>query len=36
MYSFKNMPRTPANLRLRTIAFRTFIGAASTLVSSIV
>ncbi|KAJ6440093.1 Cell division control protein 25 [Purpureocillium lavendulum] len=36
MYSFKNMARTPANLRLRTVALRTFIGAASTLISSIV
>lgn len=36
LYSFKNMPRTPATLRLKTMAFRTFIGACCTLVSSIV
>ncbi|KAG9257458.1 uncharacterized protein F5Z01DRAFT_390102 [Emericellopsis atlantica] len=35
LYTFKNMPRTAANLRLRTVAFRTFFGAASTLLSSI-
>ncbi|KAI6778768.1 uncharacterized protein J7T54_007420 [Emericellopsis cladophorae] len=35
LYSFKNMPRTASNLRLRTVAFRTFIGAVSTLLSSV-
>lgn len=30
------MPRSAANMRLRTIAFRTFIGAICTLLSSIV
>ncbi|PHH75865.1 hypothetical protein CDD82_4239 [Ophiocordyceps australis] len=36
LYSFRSMPRSPANLRLRTIAFRTFCGAVFTLVSSII
>ncbi|PWI73910.1 hypothetical protein PCL_09186 [Purpureocillium lilacinum] len=36
LYSFKNMARTPANRRLRTVAVRTFIGAICTLISSIV
>lgn len=36
LYSFKNMPRTQANIRLRTVAFRTFVGALCTLLSSIV
>ncbi|KAK5997008.1 hypothetical protein PT974_02357 [Cladobotryum mycophilum] len=36
MYSFKHMPRTKANVRLRTVAFRTFIGSLCTLTSSIV
>ncbi|KAH0594221.1 hypothetical protein MHUMG1_08060 [Metarhizium humberi] len=36
LYSYKNMPRTHANMRLRTIAFRTFCGAVCTLLSSIV
>lgn len=35
LYTFKNMARTPANMRLRTVAFRTFTGAVCTLVSSI-
>ena len=35
LYSFKNMPRTQANIRLRTVAFRTFVGALCTLLSSI-
>ncbi|PHH65107.1 hypothetical protein CDD81_3238 [Ophiocordyceps australis] len=36
LYSFRSMPRSPANIRLRTIAFRTFCGAVFTLVSSII
>ncbi|KAK6070911.1 hypothetical protein SCUP515_08128 [Seiridium cupressi] len=36
LYSFKDMPRTPANIRLRTVAMRTFVGALSTTVSSVV
>ncbi|CAM1505139.1 Fc.00g107760.m01.CDS01 [Cosmosporella sp. VM-42] len=36
LYSFKNMARSPANIHLRTVAFRTFIGATCTLISSIV
>ncbi|KAM5355652.1 hypothetical protein ACJ41O_002298 [Fusarium nematophilum] len=36
LYSFKNLPRTHANARLRMVAFRTFVGACCTLVSSIV
>lgn len=36
LYSFKNMPRSAANVRLRNVAFRTFVGACCTLVSSIV
>ncbi|KAL0940717.1 uncharacterized protein CTRU02_203480 [Colletotrichum truncatum] len=36
LYSFKNFPKTPANIRLRTVALRTFIGALCTLTSSIV
>ncbi|OTA06836.1 hypothetical protein A9Z42_0076310 [Trichoderma parareesei] len=36
LYSFNNMPRTRANIRLRMAAFRTFCGAVCTLVSSIV
>jgi hypothetical protein len=36
LYSFKNMQNTPANLRLRSVAFRTFLGAVATLISSIV
>ncbi|OLN95292.1 hypothetical protein CCHL11_04737 [Colletotrichum chlorophyti] len=36
LYSFKNFPKTAANIRLRTIALRTFIGALCTLTSSIV
>ncbi|KAH0444557.1 hypothetical protein CcaCcLH18_00215 [Colletotrichum camelliae] len=36
LYSFKNFPKTPANVRLRTVALRTFIGALCTLTSSIV
>ena len=35
LYSFKNMPRTPANIRLRIAAFRTSVGAACTLISSV-
>ncbi|KND94298.1 hypothetical protein TOPH_01014 [Tolypocladium ophioglossoides CBS 100239] len=35
LYSFRDMPRNPANIRLRTIAFRTFCGAVCTLLSSI-
>lgn len=35
LYSYRDMPRTPANARLRTISFRTFCGAACTCVSSI-
>ncbi|TEA17808.1 hypothetical protein C8034_v012227 [Colletotrichum sidae] len=36
LYSFKHFPKTPANVRLRTVALRTFIGALCTLTSSIV
>lgn len=36
LYTFKNHKRTPANIRLRTVAIRTFIGAIFTLTSSIV
>ncbi|KAF5541635.1 hypothetical protein FMEXI_7898 [Fusarium mexicanum] len=36
LYSFKNLPKTHANSRLRSVAFRTFVGACSTLTSSIV
>ncbi|PNY29557.1 Uncharacterized protein TCAP_00527 [Tolypocladium capitatum] len=36
LYSFRNMPRSPANVRLRNIALRTFCGAVFTLISSIV
>lgn len=36
LYSFKNLPRTNANARLRNVAFRTFVGACCTLISSIV
>ncbi|KAL6867975.1 hypothetical protein J3F83DRAFT_85175 [Trichoderma novae-zelandiae] len=36
LYSYTNMPRTRANVRLRMVAFRTFCGAVCTLVSSIV
>ncbi|KYK58893.1 hypothetical protein DCS_00020 [Drechmeria coniospora] len=36
LHSFKNMPRSPANMRLRKTAFRTFFGALFTLISSVV
>jgi hypothetical protein len=36
LYSFRNMARSPANIRLRTVAFRTFLGSLCTLTSSIV
>jgi hypothetical protein len=36
LYSYKNLPRTTANARLRNVAFRTFVGACCTLLSSIV
>ncbi|RBQ75259.1 hypothetical protein FVER14953_20258 [Fusarium verticillioides] len=36
LYSFKNLPKTRANSRLRSVAFRTFVGACCTLTSSIV
>ncbi|WYZ37506.1 hypothetical protein EsH8_II_001012 [Colletotrichum jinshuiense] len=36
LYSFKHFPKTPANIRLRTVALRTFIGALCTLASSVV
>ncbi|KAG5788815.1 hypothetical protein H9Q69_012120 [Fusarium xylarioides] len=36
LYSFKNLPKTHANSRLRSVAFRTFVGACCTLTSSIV
>ncbi|ATY64000.1 hypothetical protein A9K55_004050 [Cordyceps militaris] len=36
LYSFKNMPETHVNARLRTVAFRTFVGSCCTLLSSIV
>lgn len=35
LYSYKNMPRTPATIRLRSVAFRTFGGAVCSLISSI-
>ncbi|KAM0246340.1 hypothetical protein ACHAP5_004813 [Fusarium lateritium] len=36
LYSFKSLPKTNANSRLRSVAFRTFVGACCTLTSSIV
>ncbi|KAM0564523.1 hypothetical protein ACHAPJ_000737 [Fusarium lateritium] len=36
LYSFRNLPKTNANSRLRNVAFRTFVGACCTLTSSIV
>ncbi|KAI3536575.1 hypothetical protein CSPX01_10659 [Colletotrichum filicis] len=36
LYSFKHFPKTPANIRLRSVALRTFVGALCTLTSSIV
>jgi len=36
LYTFKNFQKTPANIRLRTVAIRTFVGAVCTLASSIV
>ncbi|KAL7902603.1 hypothetical protein HDV63DRAFT_23855 [Trichoderma sp. SZMC 28014] len=36
LYSYTNMAKTRANIRLRTVAFRTFCGTVCTLVSSIV
>lgn len=36
LYSFKNMARTSANIRLRNVAFRTFVGSLCTLLSSAV
>ncbi|KAM0399987.1 hypothetical protein ACHAQC_003272 [Fusarium culmorum] len=36
LYSFKNLPKTGANSRLRSVAMRTFVGACCTLTSSIV
>jgi hypothetical protein len=36
LYSFKHFQKTSANMRLRTVALRTFIGAICTLASSIV
>ncbi|CVK84098.1 uncharacterized protein FMAN_01278 [Fusarium mangiferae] len=36
LYSFKNLPKSHANSRLRSVAFRTFVGACCTLTSSIV
>ncbi len=35
LYSFKNFQKTPANIRLRTMAFKTFLGSCCTLMSSI-
>ncbi|KAH6900166.1 hypothetical protein B0T10DRAFT_17751 [Thelonectria olida] len=35
LYSFKNMPKSPANVRLRNVAFRTFVGSCCTLISSV-
>lgn len=35
LYTFKDMQKTPANVRLRTMALRTFIGALSTTASSV-
>ncbi|OAQ72055.1 hypothetical protein VFPPC_00116 [Pochonia chlamydosporia 170] len=36
LYSYKNLPRTAAALRLRNVATRTLVGAVATLISSIV
>ncbi|KAH7256727.1 hypothetical protein BKA59DRAFT_552472 [Fusarium tricinctum] len=36
LYSFKSLPKTQAHSRLRSVAFRTFVGACCTLTSSIV
>ncbi|KAF4997346.1 hypothetical protein FGRMN_3931 [Fusarium graminum] len=36
LYSFKSLPKTNAKSRLRSVAFRTFVGACCTLTSSIV
>ncbi|KAI1863941.1 uncharacterized protein JN550_009220 [Neoarthrinium moseri] len=36
LYSFRDMPRTRANVRLRSVALRTFVGALSTTISSVV
>ncbi|KAH8888218.1 hypothetical protein GQ53DRAFT_843620 [Thozetella sp. PMI_491] len=36
LYTFKNFQKTPANVRLRTVAFRTFVGSCCTLASSII
>ncbi|VUC26345.1 unnamed protein product [Clonostachys rosea] len=36
LYSFKNMARTSANIHLRNVAFRTFVGSLCTLLSSAV
>ncbi|EFQ32219.1 hypothetical protein CGRA01v4_00678 [Colletotrichum graminicola] len=36
LYSFKHCPTNPPNTRLRTVAFRTFIGTLCTLTSSVV
>ncbi|KAI5462278.1 hypothetical protein BGZ63DRAFT_209469 [Mariannaea sp. PMI_226] len=36
LHSFKNIPKSPANIRLRHVAFRTFVGSCCTLVSSVV
>ncbi|KAK0704973.1 hypothetical protein B0H67DRAFT_366624 [Lasiosphaeris hirsuta] len=36
LHSFKNMPKTTGNRRLKTVAMRTFIGCVCTLTSSIV
>ncbi|QUC23821.1 uncharacterized protein UV8b_08062 [Ustilaginoidea virens] len=35
LYSYRNMPHSPANTRLRTVAFRTFCGSVCALLSSI-
>ncbi|KAH7113360.1 hypothetical protein EDB81DRAFT_670274 [Dactylonectria macrodidyma] len=36
LYSFKNMPKSSANVRVRNVAFRTFVGSCCTLISSVV
>ncbi|PMB66954.1 hypothetical protein BM221_006613 [Beauveria bassiana] len=36
LHSYKSMPQTSANARLRAVTFRTFVGSCCTLVSSIV
>jgi hypothetical protein len=35
LYSFKNAPKSPSTLKLRTVALRTLVGALGTLSSSV-